>query len=145
MTEERARHVATTIIEEGWNKGRLEVLDELVAENYTRRGPDVTLNSRDEWKQWIGAVRALFPDFHVEIHDIIATSDRSAVRFTATATHTSPYFEIEPTGKKVKFEGMVMVRLEDGILVEEWEVTDRLPAFNELTAAAAEQRAATPH
>jgi predicted ester cyclase len=120
MTEERAEHVARTVIEEGWNKGHVEVLDELVAENYTRRGPAVTLNSREEWKQWIAAVRALFPDFHVQIHDIIATSERSAVRFTATATHSSPFFEIEPTGEKISFEGMVMVRLENGLLVEEW-------------------------
>ena len=134
MAEVDAERVATNIIEQAWNQGHVEVLDRYVAPNYRRRGSTV-IDGREAWKEWIVAVRTAFPDFHVEIHDVITSEDRAAVRFTASATHSSPYLGFDPTGEKFSADGMVMVRYEGGLLVEEWEVVDRLALFNQLQSA----------
>jgi predicted ester cyclase len=139
MQRAQIQDAVRTLIEEGWNKGRLEVLDDLVAEEYRRRGPAVDIKGRAGWKRHITAVRSLFPDFHVEIHDVLAAGACGIARFTATLTHSSPYLGVTPTGHKVSFDGIVMVRFEDGLLAEEWEITDRPAAFQELAAIAAQQ------
>lgn len=55
-------------------------------------------------------------------------------RFTAEATHKGPFLGIEPTGKKVKFSGIVMHRIENGKFAESWNEIDLLGIQQQLTA-----------
>src|SRR5438309_301316 len=123
MDDIDAGYVGTRIIEEAWNRGNVDVLDRYVAADYHRRGSAV-IDGREAWKQWILAVREAFPDFHVQIHQVIRIDDWAATRFTASATHTTRYLGFEPTGVRFSADGVVIVRLEDGMVAEEWEVID---------------------
>lgn len=135
MSDTTVKRAVTELIEGASNRGRLEMLDEFVAEEYQRRGPAIHLDGREAWKDWITAVRTALPDFHTEIKEILADSGRGAVRFTTTFTHAAPYLGFEPTGAKVTVDRVVMVRLQDGLLVDEWELIDQLGAFHQLQEA----------
>jgi predicted ester cyclase len=47
------------------------------------------------------AHRVAFPDKHTEMIDIIAEGNRVVTNTITRATHTGPYLDLEPTGKRV--------------------------------------------
>jgi predicted ester cyclase len=47
-------------------------------------------------------------------------------------TGTSPSLPIPPTGKDLVLEGCVLVHLQDGLVVEEWEYSDYLGFLQQL-------------
>jgi predicted ester cyclase len=58
-----------------------------------------------------------FPDFQVEIHDMIAEGG---------------FMGIPPTGTRVAFDVIDIVRCENGQLVEHWNVVDQLDLMRQL-------------
>ena len=116
MTNSVTERVADRVIERGWNNGDLDAIDEVVAEGYVRHLSDGrTLRSRAEFKQHMADIRAAMPDLHTEVHHSFSDGVNGAARFTMTGT---------PGGRALKFDGAVVVRLEHGMLVEEWEFFD---------------------
>lgn len=70
------------------NEGRLELLDELVAADYTGHlpCPEPTLVGRDELRRLLTAHRLSHPDLYIKIEDEIAEDDLVVIRWRATAT-----------------------------------------------------------
>jgi steroid delta-isomerase-like uncharacterized protein len=66
------------------------------------------------------------PDLTMHVHQVLADGDMVAVRYTATGTHTGEFNGFPPTGRAVRFEGIAIVRLEDGRIVEGWQEADEL-------------------
>jgi predicted ester cyclase len=54
------------------------------------------------------------------------------IRTTLTGTHTGELMGMPATGKKLTVPGMVLSRLQDGMIVEEWEILDMLGMFQQL-------------
>jgi predicted ester cyclase len=52
--------------------------------------------------------------------------------FEGTQTGVSPTTGAAPTGRKIKFTGCTMSRLENGKIVEEWEHGDYLGVYQQL-------------
>ncbi len=98
-------------------KGDLDALDEAVAQDYVRHLSDGrTLRSRDEFKQHIVTIRASMPDLRTDVHHSFTDGEHAALRFTTTGTLRN--------GNALRFDGAVIVRIEDGRLAEEWEFFD---------------------
>jgi predicted ester cyclase len=66
--------------------------------------------------------RVAFPDKHTEIMQIVADDDTVACYCTCSATHTGPYFDLEPTGRRVVIHEMMFSRVRDGRLAETWAI-----------------------
>jgi steroid delta-isomerase-like uncharacterized protein len=62
----------------------------------------------------------LLPDFRIEISDRFVGGDRMVARWTVTGTHTGMLHGLPPTGKAIRFSGVVIDRVVDGKIVEEW-------------------------
>lgn len=78
------------------------------------------------------ALHAALGELQVAIDDIIAESDRVAVRATWRGIHRGIFRGIAPTGKPVTFKGMVFWRLRDRRVAERWAEID----FGDLGAEA---------
>jgi predicted ester cyclase len=76
--------------------------------------------------------RSAFPDLHVEIEDVVAEGDTVATRVTMTATHRGAFLGVAPTGRRVRYEGMDILRFREGKMVEHWTVTDDLGLMQQL-------------
>ncbi len=66
---------------------------------------------------WIGPFRASFPDFHMEVADVIAEGDKVVGHFKCSGTHRGEWQGRAPTGRR--FEGVDEVyifRVVDGKL-----------------------------
>jgi predicted SnoaL-like aldol condensation-catalyzing enzyme len=74
-------------IEAVLNEGRLELIDDLVAADYTGQIPcsERRVDGRDELRQLLTARRLKHPDLHIKIEDEIAEDDRVVFRWRATA------------------------------------------------------------
>jgi predicted ester cyclase len=85
-------------------------------------------------RQQFEAFRAAFPDFHAVIHDQIAEGDKVVTRKVFHGTHRGELMGIAPTGREVQIEVIDIVRIEDGQIVEHWNVVDRLGLLAQLGA-----------
>jgi steroid delta-isomerase-like uncharacterized protein len=126
MSTEANKALARRVLEEMFNKGNLDVADELLAPDYVDHDPTLPedVHGPEGFKQYVATYRAAFPDLHVQIEDQIAEGDRVATRWTGTGTHNGELAGIAPTGKRVTLPGMEIVRIVNGKLVEGWESYD---------------------
>ena len=75
-------------VEAVWNEGRLELIDELVADNYVGRVPRIErgVHGPEGVHRLVSSGRRAHPDLYVKIDDQIAEDDRVATRWRATST-----------------------------------------------------------
>jgi predicted ester cyclase len=60
----------------------------------------------------------VYDDYRLTVDDIVAEGDRVVVRGSVEAVH-------KPTGRPVRFFGLTLYRLEDGLIREYWRAYDR--------------------
>ena len=122
-------------IQEIFNEGRLEKLDELLAPSYIlHNAPLGTPPGRDGVRQVVTMFRTAFPDLEVTIEDQVAEGDKVCSRTTTRGTHRGAIFGIRPTGKAVTMRGLTLVRIADGRVAESWVSNDVMSLMNQLGA-----------
>jgi len=103
------------------NARELDRLDAVVAPNFVRHceaTPDVVVRSLDDFKAFLVAYTAVFPDNVQTPTHIAADGDLIGVFATYEGTHLGPFGPFEPTGKRAKFDFAGMFKVTDGKLSE---------------------------
>jgi predicted ester cyclase len=73
----------------------------------------------DGYREYFGGLFTAFPDFQMEITDLVAYGDKAAVRWTARGTFTGGKFEgLSPTGARIEMEGCDLLTIRDGLIRE---------------------------
>ena len=85
-------------------------------------------------KPFVRNLRGALPDIHMKSEDIIAEGDRVTVRITAEGTHKGGNSGVAPTGRRVRIEGIVVVRIANGQIVEGWNSWDQLGLLRQIGA-----------
>ena len=78
--------------------------------------------------------RAVFPDLEWRIDDLIAEGDKVVARTTMRGTQLGAFFGIPPTGRGVEMNGVHIVRIADGKIIEHWGNNDDLGLMRQLGA-----------
>jgi predicted ester cyclase len=127
MSAEENKAIIRRYIEEAWNKGNVNIIDQVMADNYARYipGPELPLD-REGQKQRIRAFRLAFPDFHLTIDDMVAEGDKVAFRMTGTGTQHGTFMGIAPTGRQTTITIIDIARFASGKIVEHWGNRDEL-------------------
>ena len=113
------------LVEEGFNKGNLSVVDEVFsadAKEHQRGNHDGPGGT----KEVIETLRGWFPDFSMHAEDMVASGDKVWARFRATGTNLGSIMKMPPTGRKMDITVIDIVRIKDGKIVEHWGVPDQL-------------------
>ncbi len=85
------------------------------------------------FKPFHSAYRNAFPDVTINVDDMVAEGDKVAVRWSGAGTHLGDGQPgLAATGRPVQFQGMNIVRIEDGKLVEGWNLFDQLGMLQQL-------------
>ena len=122
--------------EEVYNQGKLDVIDEVYAADYTWPIDNPMVLGSAEIKQHVAIVRAAFPDIHIAAEDMIAEGDKVVTRWTIVATHKGEFMGIPPTGKQVTGTGILISRIADGKIAGDWENSDQLGLMMQLGVVA---------
>jgi predicted ester cyclase len=135
--------------EEVWNKGRAGAIDEMFACEGVTHG--LTDESGNElcgpvaFKPFFNTFRSAFPDMKVEVVDTVAEGDKVAARCAGRATHTGEGLGIAPTQSPVTFDGMTIVRIQNGQIVEAWNNFDFMSMFQQLGALPSPPKQVSPN
>lgn len=124
---ERNKELMRRLIDEGFSKGNLAVVDEIVApgsKEHQYFGPNHP-DGPEGSKIIIQSLRRLFPDFTLTIEDMVAVDDKVWVRATGRGTHRGEFLGRPPTGKQVAVAVIDICRFENGKMVEHWGIPDR--------------------
>ena len=78
--------------------------------------------------------RSAFPDMSVKINDMIAENDKVMSKLTVNGTHSGEFMGIAPSKNKIEYEEIVILRIEDGKIVEHWAVADALSLMQQIGA-----------
>lgn len=121
MSAEENQHIVRRFVEEGWNAGNMDVLDELLAPDFVNHDPANPASSDAQgMKQEVAAQHSAFPDMHVSTEDMVAQGDRVAKRSTFRGTHTGEWHGIPATGKQITVSTLSLYRIEGGKIQEIW-------------------------
>jgi steroid delta-isomerase-like uncharacterized protein len=95
------------------------------------------LRAPEGYRQWFGEMlfRA-FPDWQLEILDMVAYGEKAAVRWRATGTFTGPVrFEgLDANGAHIEIEGLDLLTIRDGLIHENRAYTNATEIARQLGA-----------
>jgi len=108
------------------DKGNLDAMDELVAEDYVDHNPPPfpgLAKGREGLKQAFKIFWEATPGYH-EIEDQIAESDKVVTRMTSYGKHEKDLPGAPATGNDLKMTSITIHRIANGKLVEKWAEKD---------------------
>jgi ketosteroid isomerase-like protein/predicted ester cyclase len=114
------------------NQGRLEVADEMFAEDYVDHGPMGDIVGREGFKQLVAQWRGAVPDVHCEIDTVIAHGDLCAWLVRTTGTHTGDGLGFPATGRRFETVSANVGLLRDGRAAEHWAEQGMFPMLVQL-------------
>ncbi len=129
------------LIDEGFTRGDLGVVDELMA-------PDCVEHQRgnapgtDGAKDVIRTLHRWMSEFTLTIEDLVAADDMIWSRNRARGVNTGSVMGNPPTGRPVEVEVVDIVRFEGGKIVEHWGIADQMGLMLQLGAIPSRERAA---
>ncbi len=130
MSTEENKAIVRRLYEEFYRKRGTAVLDEIVAPGYVRHFAKVGWRDQKErgpeaYRHELESVGSAFPDFTFTIEQLIAESDRVAVVSRFTGTHQGdwhgPYGVITATGRRVDLPIIIVTRISERRIAEDWE------------------------
>ena len=119
------KQLMNRMIEDLWNAGHLEACDDLfVKEGVLHyRGHQIPAGPA-ECRQSISKWREALENFHFSVQSVVAEGDLVSAYLTFTGKQVKPLLGVAPSGKDVKVEEVLLVRIAGGRIVELWELYD---------------------
>ena len=125
-------------IEEVWNHGHEELIEEMRAPDTVSRGlGEGESRGQAPFKAFYHNLRGTFKDLHLKIEDVIAEGDKVVLRFTAKGTHNGDLLA-PATGRRVTFAGVIIARIANGKIAEGWTNIDKLGILRQIGALPAD-------
>jgi steroid delta-isomerase-like uncharacterized protein len=119
-----------------FTNGDLEAVDRFLAPDFVDHDPPFGGPGGREGLRAAGAqMRAGCPDWHSDLHSLIAEDDIVVERFTASGTHQGEMLGVAPTGNVLELRGINIFRVRDGKIVERWGRLDELGVLKQLGLA----------
>ena len=99
MSAEENKALVRRLFEEVYNRGKLDIADELLAPDFTWKLPGKDAGIED-FKQWVANQLAASSDLHFSIEEQIAEGEKVVTRLIGSGTHDQQKFgEFAPRGR----------------------------------------------
>ena len=134
MSAESNMALSRRVLEEAFNAGIIDVIDELVTTDFVNHDaalPEAMIGA-DAAKATISGYRNAFPDLRITIEQQIADDQGVATRWSAKGTHQGDLMGMSPTGKQATVTGITIDRIVDGRIAESWTNWDTLGMLQQL-------------
>jgi steroid delta-isomerase-like uncharacterized protein len=94
------------------------------------------LTGRDLPRQMFGGMHAAFPDFRIDVHELLAEGDKVVCRITMSGTHQGEFMGMPPSGNRFAMDAIEIMQAKDDKFVAHWGVMDRAGMIEQLSAGA---------
>jgi len=122
MTTEQNKLLIQRLVEEAVNQGNLDVLAEVADGEFAQAA-----------RQWVGPFRAAFPDFSMEIIDLVAEEEKVAAHFRCSGTPLGEWMGRPPSGRRFQdVDEIYIFRVRNGKLTDATGVEDNLSRMRQL-------------
>jgi predicted ester cyclase len=128
------RETARRLIDEAYGQKKLDLVDELVTDDYFDHRSGV--QGAEALKEYIAGLKEMASDHTVSSDLQLAHDEYVAVRWTATGTNDGPLMGGEPTGKSFEYTGMNLYRMEGERIAECWTYWDSAQMAEQLGSPA---------
>lgn len=119
--EAEAQRLAHQYID-GMNTGNIDVVLDVFAESYVEHqvapGGSNLGNTKADVRRAHEMLAVAFPDVQFFLEDVLVDGDQVVMRVRGEGTHQGNFFGMPPTGKKIKWAGVRLLRYADGKFVE---------------------------
>jgi steroid delta-isomerase-like uncharacterized protein len=143
MSAESNKALSRRLLEEAFNAGNIDVVDELVTTdvvNHDAALPEAMIGP-DAAKASIRGYRTAFPDLRITIEEQIADDQAVATRWSAKGTQEGELMGMPASGKQATVTGITIDRIVDGRIAESWTNWDTLGMLQQLGVVPAMARA----
>jgi predicted ester cyclase len=122
MTSDKNKLLVRRLVEEAVNPGNLQVLDEVAEGQFAALA-----------RRWIGPFRDSFPDFRIEIVDLVADREKVAAHFRCSGTHLGEWLGHPPTGRRfTNVDEIYIFQMRDGKLAGAFGLEDNPTRLRQL-------------
>ena len=133
MTTEEMKALNRRFYDEVFNEGNLDLLDELVADDFVEHEEFPGLPpGKEAVRAFATMLRDAFPDARFTIDDEIVEGDKIVTRSHLEGTHRGEFLGMPPTGLKINIQAIDIVRVRDGKAIDHWGVTDQMSMMQQL-------------
>lgn len=133
---ERNRDAVRRFYDVVWNRWDTAAAADVVAADVRFRGSlGSSLVGREGFLNYVEQVRTAFPDFHNQVDDLIVEDDTVVARLTCAGTHRGELFGIPPTGRRITYAAIAILRLDEGRIKDAWVVGDTQELWRALETA----------
>jgi steroid delta-isomerase-like uncharacterized protein len=135
MSAEAAKAVVRRNTEEVQSKGNFDVFEEVFADDFVDHTPQPNMiPDKAGVRSLYRSLRAAFPDFRAEIHWQAADGELVTTFKTYQGTHEGAFLGVAPTGRKIHFETVDVMRVRNGRIAEHWGVANLFSLMQQLGA-----------
>jgi predicted ester cyclase len=129
------KEICRRFFEDVVGNGNLALVDELVAPDVVSHSPFPGQHPGVAGvKETLGLFHEAFPDLAIEIKHLLADDDKVMGYFKVRGTQRGEIMGIAPTGRRVCYDEVVVLRLVAGRIVEHWAIADALALMQQLGA-----------
>jgi len=122
MESEQNKELVRRLVDEAVNQENLQALNEVADGEIAQAA-----------REWIGPFRKSFPDFRMEIADLIAEGDKVVAHFKCSGTHEGKWMGHLPTGRRFeRVDEIYIFRVKNGKLTAATAVEDNLTRLRQL-------------
>ena len=122
MSAEDHKRVVRRFVDEVVAARNAEVVDEFAAGEFAAAA-----------KRWVSPFQSAFPDFRMEVVDLIAEGDTVVGHFRCSGTHRGEWLGVPATGRRFEnVDEIYIFKLRDGKLVSALGVEDNLTRMRQL-------------
>ena len=127
-TTEQNKAIVDEFIQALFTKGDVSAVDRYLADDFVAHDPSMPDLAPDAagFRDAAVRLRAAFPDWHSDLHLLVAEGDYVAEHFTASGTHRGEIMGVAPTNRTVTVPGINIFRVRDGKIVDRWGNLDML-------------------
>lgn len=129
-----AKQLVRGYVQTVWNEGRLDRLEEFIDPGFIDHESTFPFSVRgvEGLRRVILFFRTAFPDVQWIVEDMLSEGPKVVTRFTARGTHRGSVMGLPGTGRRITVTGLMIVRTEEGRIMEAWSQWDTLGLLQQL-------------
>ena len=122
--------------QEVFTKGNTDVLVDIASENMVThsQGNDEGYIGIDHFKNWLSWYCSSFDEREWLVDDVIEEGDKIVARYTGFSIYKGGLLDIPSSNQQVKETGIIIFRIENGKIAEQWCKMSDLQVLQQLGA-----------